>query len=185
MSMNPNDPFGGDASNPNAYNPNAAGQNAAPPKKSTAKYWLLGCGGVMLIGMLVCCGGGVFVTKAGMGIVAGEYESQLRGNPTVTQNIGEIESFDADLTETFQYATSNPEQGENVAFKVVGDKGSGYIYIMQDKSTTAEVRMKSAKLVMDDGTEHAIDVEALSEPIAPTLEGVFDTGELEVLEEAQ
>ncbi|TWU56548.1 hypothetical protein Poly51_24590 [Rubripirellula tenax] len=174
MSMNPNNPF--DA------NPNAPGNSAAygqtPPKKSNAKFWLLGCGLTGLIGMLVCCGGGLFVTQMGMSMMAGEFQKQLDGNPVIVEHIGDINSMSMSFSDTITAAQNADGGSEELAFTIEGTKGSGVVMIQQDKSGDG-MTMSSATLVMADGQRYPIEL-AQSSGEEFNMDEMFDAGELPV-----
>ncbi|TWU48432.1 cytochrome c oxidase assembly factor Coa1 family protein [Rubripirellula reticaptiva] len=174
MSMNPNNQF--DA-NPNAPG-NSGSYGQAPPKKSKAKFWLLGCGITGLVGILVCCGGSILMTQFGLSVLAGEFQKQLEGNPVIAEHIGDIDSFSMNWSDTIQAAQSADSGAEELAFAISGSKGSGKVMIQQDKSGDG-TGMQSAVLVMDDGERYPIEL-AANPADDLNMDDIFDEGELPV-----
>lgn len=172
VSMNTNNPF---ESNPNAP---GAPYGEPAPKKSNAKFWLLGCGITGVLGVVVCCGGGALMTQFGLSVLAGEFQKQLDGNPVIVEHIGEIESLDMSWADTVAGAQNAEGGAEELAFQIKGTKGSGVVMIQQDKSGDG-TGMQSATLVMDDGSRFPIDLGmAGNEDIQ--MDDIFDQGELPV-----
>ncbi len=172
MSMNADNPFD---VNPNAPGNSGASYGQAPPKKSTAKYWLLGCGITGLLAVLVCCGGSLLMTQFGLGMLAGEFQKQLDGNPVIVEHIGDIESMSMSWGDTIQGAQNAEGGAEEMAFAITGTKGSGTVYIRQDKSGDG-TGMQSARLVMTDGTSYPIEL-APSFDQDVNLDEMFDEGQ--------
>ena len=144
-----------------------------PPQKSSKKGWLIGCGIAGLIVLLVCCGGvaffGIkgpaFIADAVNAAMAEQLQGQLADDPSVQQQIGEIQSLEFDFTKTIESAKKASEAGEEprLAFRIQGSAGSGMVYIVQDKSAPNGVGISSGTLVMDDGTEYPLDANAVNE----------------------
>ena len=137
----PNNPFD---------NQNASNQ----PKKSNTWLWVLGIvGGVFLIGAIICCGLVYFAASKGSEFVAEAVIEEVRDNPVILENIGEVTESSANLSEAWAESTKE----ENIATLVIdvkGDKGSGKIY----HSTNNATQELSVKLVMDDGSEFPIEM---------------------------
>lgn len=175
MSMSPNDPFA-NPNQPAASYGDATGNS--PPKKSKKGLYIgLGCAGIVLLSILVCCGSAAMMTQFGIGIVADEYASQLEGNPVIVEHIGEIDELSVDWGSTFTRAAEGDGQSEAIGFSIRGSKGSGVVYIEQDNSSGDDVRMKSATLVTSDGNSFPIDVNAIDEGGIGELNEMFDVGE--------
>lgn len=173
--MTPNNPF---ESNPNAR---GASYGEAPPKKSKAKFWLLGCGITGVLGFVVCCGGGVAVTQFGLTMLAGEFKKQLDGNPVIVEHIGDIESLEMSWSDTFAGAQNADGGAEELAFQIKGTKGSGVVMIQQDQSGDG-TGMESATLVMEDGSRFPIDLGQFEPGLGvdgdPPMDDIFGEGEL-------
>ncbi len=93
----------------------------ARPKAGTSPWLIVGIvGGVMGVGVLVCCGGCGLTMWFGKGVVETDVANQLRDHPDFRQHIGEIEEFEYNLTAT----GAAPEEDIHV-FDVKGTKGSG------------------------------------------------------------
>lgn len=172
MSMSPNNPF-------DAGQPQAGFDQPAPAKKSSAKFWLIGCGVTGILGVLVCCGGSLLMTQFGLSVLAGEFQKQLDGNPVIVEHVGEIESLDMSWGETMKGAQNAEGGAEELAFTIKGTKGSGVVLIQQDKSGDG-TGMESATLVMDDGTRHPIDLGFGNDSNEVDLDSMFDDGDVPV-----
>ena len=73
-------------------------------------------------GFLLCCGGLGGLTYFGLDLVSAEVEDLLRDHPTIQTEIGEIESFEMNLTK------SAVEPDDDVfVFDVTGTKGEGEV----------------------------------------------------------
>lgn len=171
--MNPNNPF---ESNPNAPGNAGAVYGDPPPKKSSAKFWLLGCGITGALGLLICCGGGTMMTKFGLTVLAGEFQKQLEGNPVIVEHIGDIESMDMSWSDTIAGAQNADGGAEELAFKIQGTKGSGVVMVQQDKAGDG-TGMQSATLVMDDGSRFPIEL-GQGDGDSFDMDEIFDEGEI-------
>lgn len=156
-----------------------------PPQKSNRK-WLVGCGIVGLLGMLICCGGVAYFAYKGPALLsdalnaamAGELQAQLSTDANVQERIGEIESVSFDFNETAQAQQgAQPGSEPRLAFRVKGSKGEGVVLVVPDQSSGGSPRMKSGTLVMSDGTEYPLDLSAGSEGAEISLDDVIDEGE--------
>jgi hypothetical protein len=182
MSMSPNNPFEdrrddqGDVQGP-------------PRRKSGGKGCLIGCSIAGVLGLLVCCGGGAMMIPFGISILTSDYQQQLAGNPVIVEHIGEIESLEMSWSATFEEAQKSDGQGSAapIAFEVKGSKGSGTLLIQQDQSGGGG-GIKSATLVLPDGTRHPIDVSqspsAVDDLDFDELSDLIDSGDLAVPEPA-
>ena len=164
-----------------------------PPPQSSKKGCLIGCGIVGLIGLLVCCGGVAYFGVKGPAMLEGlvneslatEFKPKLAADPSVQEQIGEIQSLEFDFTRTIENAQKASEPGSEppMAFRIQGSAGSGIVYIVQDKSAPGGLGIKSGTLVMEDGTEYPLDVGAVNEA-APgglqiNLDDMIDDGNVE------
>tara|TARA_R110002049_G_scaffold4601_4_gene31955 strand:+ start:231782 stop:232312 length:531 start_codon:yes stop_codon:yes gene_type:complete len=151
MSNNPNNPF--DDNQPNQ----GYAQGGPPQKKSNTWLWVLGILGALgLVGALVCCGGTFFAYKAGTGMMAEAFKSQLADNPVIEEHIGTIDSMSMSLGKTSEYAESSPG---SLAFDISGAKGSGTVLIKQQPGADGQPGIGSAELIMSDGSRHAIEID--------------------------
>jgi len=155
-----------------------------PPQKSKNRGCLIGCGVAALIGLLICCGGiayfGVkgpaFLANAVNQAMAEQVRSQLSVEPNVQQQIGDIQSLEFDFTKTIENAQKASEAGEEpkMAFRIQGTKGSGVVLIENDAAGPNGAGIKSGTLVMDDGTEYPLDMEAIRSDAPTDLQIDFD-----------
>lgn len=156
----------------------------APRQGSGTKKWLLGCGIVGLIGMLICCGGMVyfaskgpqFLSNAVNAAMAEQLRTQLASEPSVQQHIGQIEALEFDFTQTVENAQKAQGAGgePRLAFKIRGSNGQGVVLVVQDGSGPGGAGIKSGTLVMDDGTEYPLDIEAMKSAGPSSLDINFD-----------
>ena len=137
MSIQPNNPFENPQPTP------------VPVKKGGNKMvWILGIlGGLSAVGVLVCCGGGYLMFRAGTGVLSEAFKAQLEGNPVIAEHLGHIETMDINFTRTGQESQGGQER---LAFDVEGPKGSGVLIVVQDQTDGTSIQ--SAELVLRDGT---------------------------------
>jgi len=188
MSMNQTDPFQATPTNPEYAE--------APPQKSSNRGCLIGCGVAALVGLLICCGGVAYFAVRGPAFLANvvneamgaQIRQQLATEPSIQQRIGEIQSLEFDMTQTVENAQQASEAGEEpkMVFRIVGSNGSGIVLIEHDPAGPDGAGIKSGTLVMDDGTEYPLDIEAIK-AAAPSdlpidLDATIDDGQLESLE---
>lgn len=165
-----------------------------PPQKSSKKGWMIGCGLVGLLGLLICCGGAAYLGIKGPAMLTGVMNEamvgplteQLTNEPSVQDQIGEIQSLEFDLTQTMENAQKAGEAGQDpkIAFRIQGTNGSGVVLIQQDASGPGGAGIKSGTLIMDDGTEYPLDVGAIKAGppgnLQINLDDVIDDGQAEV-----
>ena len=157
MSMAPNNPF--DTPNDGNQYPN---QQAPPPKGSNTWLWVFGIlGAIGIVGMMVCCGGMYFAYQQGTQFVGEELKNQLAGNPTIEENIGEIQTVSMNFSDLVAEVQKHQEEGREgpppqLLYDIEGTKGKGKILLRQDPATGQPV---PSELVMEDGTRHEIDIE--------------------------
>lgn len=137
MSNQPNNPF------------ESSGERFGQPpqKKSNVWLWVIGIiGGFIVVGALVCCGGLYFTYQAGKTMLAESIRTELRGNPVIEENLGEIQSLEMNLG-----ATGQQNQGQDgpdvLVFDAEGSKGSGQIAVRPDQAGG----FTSAELILPDG----------------------------------
>ena len=83
------------------------------------------------------------------------------------EHIGEIEDFSFSWKATMTRASENPGK-EELAFEVKGSKGSGVVYIEQDKNSGQDFQMLSGVLIMPDGSSHSIDLNTTDDGGSPS-----------------
>ena len=166
MSMPP------DGSNPNSpFNDPSRGENFREPprqKKSRIWLWVLATIGLLiLLGVLVCCGGGYFAIRAGGDKVASDVKVQLRGNPVIQEQVGDIQEIELD-------AMASIEEGQNtpgsMTFEVVGSKSEARLVI---KREPGEEEITFAELIMPDDSRHQV---------IPSEETEFDMDDISIPE---
>lgn len=130
---------------------------------SNVWLWVLAAVGAMfLIGTVVCCGLGYMLVNAGKDFIAEEAAKKLQDNPVINEQIGEIEEIEMNFSELVAAAKEQDEDDDTVTFvfEVRGDKGSGKIFLRESDSSDD---IKSAELVMDDGTHYEIPLDSFDE----------------------
>ena len=152
MATAPNDPFQNSNADPSYGSQNYDQQT---PKKSN-KGCLIGCSIAGVVGLLLCCGVVGVGAMYGMSAFGEIVKAELDGNPVIVEHIGEIESVDFSFGGTAGAAEDNPGAGNALVFDIKGDKGSGQVVIVQDK--TGQSPIESAKLVLPDGSELPLDL---------------------------
>ena len=132
---------------PQGYPP-MAGPPMLPPQSGSMLKWILIIGGVGLLSVAVCCGGGYLLVGFGMNIVEADLERQLRDHPRIREALGEIESF-----ETNWAASMAIEDDDTFVYDVVGTIARGEITV--DSTSTddseeinwAELRLTSGETI--------------------------------------
>lgn len=105
---------------------------APPPPKSNALKWILiGCGGALFLGLLVCAGCftiGYFVVKAAINQGVEAVRPIIASNETVKSEIGEVRT----IKPRWQIDTRRVNGRETVQFTldVEGDKGKGIVNVL-------------------------------------------------------
>ncbi len=121
--------------------------------------WALGCGGVGLIVMLVCCGGvGVF----GVNLMSTEAELALRDNAQIREHLGELSSVRVNLLKSVS------QEGDDVwVYDLTGAKGNGELTTLQTTDDNGDEVFHSAKLRLSDGK--TVDIEMQPPANAPDV----------------
>ena len=110
---------------------------------------------VMLVGgTAICCGGMFFVGSWGLDIVAQDIARQLRDDPVIQEEIGEIEEISMNLT-----ASATHADDETFVYDVRGSKGSGELTVQSVTLPQGGEEILSASLRTEDGRQIDIDVE--------------------------
>ncbi|MEM9645756.1 MAG: hypothetical protein AAF989_12270 [Planctomycetota bacterium] len=145
-----------------------AGYQQAPPKKSKTWLWVLGIiGGLGLVAVLVCCGGAYFMSSQFTGFMGEALAEQVKDDPVIVENVGEIESATFNMQATMKFAQDNPG-ANSIIIDLVGSKSEAQLAIDQD---SAESGRPTGRLIMPDGTSIDIQITAESQEID------FDMGE--------
>ena len=116
-----------------------------PPQRSGRRVmWILvGIGAVVVV---LICAGVVGLAFFGMNVIETEVRNQVRDDPVLVEHIGQIESFDADLTESGAI-----EDEDTFVYRVKGTKGSGVLTVRHVTDDNGDEVVKSAKLRLPDG----------------------------------
>lgn len=133
----------------------AFGQPAPRPQKSSTGLILAIVGAVVFCGLLVCCGGFVWLANFGMQVVAADIESQLRDHPQMQEHIGEIQQFDVSWARSM--ADDDPDTW---MYDVEGTKGKGVLTVESFSGDDTEV-ITSATLRKSTGETIELDVDYL------------------------
>lgn len=157
----PNNPFERPGDPSRQFN-----QDSPQQGQSRVWLWVLGTVGVLVVlGALVCCGGGYFVWQFGSEAVAQAMIEDLQGNPVIEEHIGEIQSAEMNLRATAEEQETTPN---SMTFNIQGPKGEGKVVVVQGPGA-GQPSIESAVLVLPDGTRHqALPLEGEpAEPAAP------------------
>lgn len=127
---------------------------------SSNKQALIILGAVAAVGLVVCCGGGLALMNFGFGELAKEIEYQVQAHPTVQQHIGEVETFEMEMGESF-----GRDDEDEFVYSIKGSKGSGKITVLSITDENLEEVIESATLEMDDGTVHELDASLFGPPL--------------------
>jgi hypothetical protein len=117
-----------------------------PAPRRSGWIWFVAGGAVLLLGVLVCCGGGVALVGFGFGIMTAEVENQLRDNERLREHIGEIKEFKIDWTRSLA-----DEDDDTFTYHVRGDKGGGTITVKHITNDDGDEEVVSASLRLDSG----------------------------------
>lgn len=168
MSSNPNDPF-------DQQPVEAATVAEKPRKRKGCIFWVvILIGGMSLMGVCACCGGGYWV----LNFLTNNYQQQLAGNPVIVEQIGEIESMSMNFSKTGEERESNPN-ASTFAFDIQGSESSGTILIRQDQSGDG-LGIESAVLILSDGTRVDVPIGDTGSQLDSTDEDFqIDLGELD------
>lgn len=104
---------------------------------------LTGGAAVLLAG---CCGGFVY---AGMGIVAEQVRTDLRGNGVIDEHLGPITSIEVE----WMSSLAAPGEDEYV-FNVEGPKGTGRVQVVSETVDAGAEKVTSGFLELPNGDRH-------------------------------
>lgn len=176
MSMSPNNPFE-DPQNDQGYLQDQG--SAQTPKSKNAKGCLIGCGIAGILGLVLCCGGGVFLAQFGVSALADQIEGQIASDPAIVEHIGDIESFEVNWSATIEEAQKTGDQDSGLIFEIKGSEGSGQFLVKQDKGGEG---IDAATLILSDGTRIPINLGSGArelEEMDIELNDFIDTGDVD------
>ena len=149
-----------------SYDPNLPG-GAPPPPPSPYGYFpqppppppqrsgrrviciLVGIGALLVV---LICAGVVGLAFFGMNVIETEVRNQVRDDPALVEHIGQIEDFDADLTESGAI-----DDEDTFVYRVKGTKGSGLLTVRHITDDNGDEVVEWAKLRLPDGKEIELD----------------------------
>jgi hypothetical protein len=131
-----------------AYQPPFRDIQTTRPRRS-GKMWLLIAGVIVSGGLLlVCCGGLGALGYFGLGVITTEIEDQLRDNPVLRDKVGDIQSFDMDLTRSVA-----ADEEDVWVYQVQGSKAQGVITVNHVTDDDGNEQIQTAKLKLSSGEE--------------------------------
>lgn len=106
-------------------NPNDPQQ---PIKQSASglKWIIIIVATVFILGLL-CCGGFGLLGFVGLKMAGSQIQEQIKNDPVIVEEIGEIRSVSMSLTKTTQRANEQPDGEQVVVFDIEGDRGTGVL----------------------------------------------------------
>lgn len=178
MSMSPNNPF--DKNSPSNSENQPPNSEHHPPEQKPANAksrngCLIAVVVVLLLSVLVCCGGGVALYYFGSEAISELVRSEVENDPAILEHIGEIESFELDISDTAAagQAAEQPGDPSPLAFQIQGSKGEGQLLVMPDDTQNG---FGSATLILSDGRRIPVDMMGVTEDI--DLDMDLDVGDL-------
>lgn len=123
-----------------------------PPKKGPSVWLILGIvGGIGFVCVALCCGVGFFFVNMGMDAVSADIEMQVRDDPVIVENIGEIESLDVDWVKS-----SAHEDQDTFIYDIKGSKGEGELTVKSVSDINGNEEIIWAALRTPDGQTHSL-----------------------------
>ena len=179
MSMSPNNPFDKNSPSNSEHHPPNSEHHPPEQKPANAKSrngCLIAVVVVLLLSVLVCCGGGVALYYFGSEAISELVRSEVENDPAILEHIGEIESFELDISDTAAagQAAEQPGDPSPIAFQIQGSKGEGQLLVMPDD--TQNGGFGSATLILSDGRRIPVDMMGVTEDI--DLDMDLDVGDL-------
>ena len=179
MSMSPNNPFDKNSPSNSEHHPPNSEHHPPEQKPANAKSrngCLIAVVVVLLLSVLVCCGGGVALYYFGSEAISELVRSEVENDPAILEHIGEIESFELDISDTAAagQAAEQPGDPSPLAFQIQGSKGEGQLLVMPDD--TQNGGFGSATLILSDGRRIPVDMMGVTEDI--DLDMDLDVGDL-------
>jgi len=137
----------------------------------------------------------VFIATAGVGIyrygseaISELVRSEVENDPAILEHIGEIESFELDISDTAAagQAAEQPGDPSPLAFQIQGSKGEGQLLVMPDD--TQNGGFGSATLILSDGRRIPVDMMGVTEDFDLDMDldfgDLFDEGDATLGDEA-
>jgi hypothetical protein len=126
-------------------------------------YWTLGCAGIGVVCLLLCCG---VVGYFGVNMMSTEVEMALRDNPQIREHLGELRTVRVNMFKSMSH------DGDDVwVYDLTGEKGTGELTTVQTTDFDGEETFHSAKLRLSDG--RTIDIQmgtdAAAADVAPPM----------------
>ncbi len=117
------------------------------PQSSTNWLWVVGIvGAVVLLGVLVCCGGMYGLVNVGMDVVAEDIRMQLQDHPTIQEHVGEMENIETEFVASLAH-----EDDDTFVYEVSGSKGKGRLTVKSITDDEGREEIISATLRTDEG----------------------------------
>ena len=117
-----------------------------PAPRRSVWLWLAILAGFVLVGTLVCCGGGFAIINFGFGVITVEIEDQLRDNEKLREHIGEINEFEMDWRRSLA-----DDEDDTFTYRVKGDKGNGTVVVKHITNDAGDEEIVSARLRTESG----------------------------------
>ena len=114
---------------------------------STLKWVAIICG-IAVVGVFLCCGGGLLLMNVGAGVIAADIERQLRDHPQIRESLGELESVEVNWGHTIALGDDN-----SVVYDVKGSIGSGEITVNSITGDDGNEEIIWATLRLSNGEE--------------------------------
>jgi hypothetical protein len=176
--MSPNNPFDKNSPSNSEHHPPNSEHHPPEQKPANAKSrngCLIAVVVVLLLSVLVCCGGGVALYYFGSEAISELVRSEVENDPAILEHIGEIESFELDISDTAAagQAAEQPGDPSPLAFQIQGSKGEGQLLVMPDDTQNG---FGSATLILSDGRRIPVDMMGVTEDI--DLDMDLDVGDL-------
>ena len=134
------------------------GQAQPQKKKSALPMVFIVLGGLGLLAVVACCGGGIWMANFGMSIVSAEIANQLEDHPQIQEHVGDIVSLDVD------WAKSMAEEGDDVfVFDLEGSKASGELIVNTVTNEAGDEEIMDATLKLESGEKIPLELDSLPE----------------------
>ena len=148
---NPYPPAPGDPFSSSSHQSPPMGPPDRPSNSKTP--WIIG--GLVGFGImcLVCCGGITMLAKVGLDMVSEDIKRQVREEPTIQENIGEIESMSMNLI-----ASGSHDDDETFVYDLKGSLGSGELTVRSITNDSGGESIESASLKTSDGRTFELDL---------------------------
>lgn len=125
-----------------------------PQPRSTGKAMWIVLGVVLVLtigGAAVCCGGVTLLGRWGLDMVGEDIAGQLRDDPIIQEEIGEIEEINVDLI-----ASGVHTDQETFVYDVDGTKGSGQLTVKSVTTDDGGEQIIGASLRTADGRQRQL-----------------------------